>query len=391
MRAEAHAPIEEPRHERVAHRQQRRLYELDVLRFLAAFAVVLYHYTGSPPKADTSGFREFHEMTRFTRYAYLGVNLFFIISGFVILMSIWNRRLGDFAVSRVVRLMPAYWFSIVLAGVAIVVTGHATAAGVRLWDLVPNLTMLQGGIAVPHADGAYWTLWWELRFYMLVALLIPLGVTYRNCILFMAAWTFLGIVAKASDTTWLDVMFMPYRSMYFIAGMAFFLIHRFGSDLLLWLFVLLSWALAVDQTRVSAGDWAQWQGSWDVPITTACVTVFFIVMALVATGRLGWLGSPKIVILGALTYPLYLLHGSVAHLLLMNGLIDRIEPWAALGTTVAVAVALSYLVHRFVEEPGGAALHRELKKSLARVRTTATSTPSRPIPRSPAQPKSPTP
>uniref|UniRef100_A0AAU2VA93 Integral membrane protein n=1 Tax=Streptomyces sp. NBC_00003 TaxID=2903608 RepID=A0AAU2VA93_9ACTN len=36
--------------------------------------------------------------------------IFFLISGFVICMSCWGKPLGDFFVSRVVRLYPAYWF-----------------------------------------------------------------------------------------------------------------------------------------------------------------------------------------------------------------------------------------------------------------------------------------
>ena len=62
---------------------------------------------------------------RSTSFGYLGVELFFLISGFVILMSVWNRAPGAFGVSRVVRLFPAYWFSVVLAMIVLFTTGAA--------------------------------------------------------------------------------------------------------------------------------------------------------------------------------------------------------------------------------------------------------------------------
>ncbi len=43
------------------------------------------------------------------RYNYLGVNLFLIISGFVILMSVQGKGVRGFIVSRATRLYPAYW------------------------------------------------------------------------------------------------------------------------------------------------------------------------------------------------------------------------------------------------------------------------------------------
>jgi peptidoglycan/LPS O-acetylase OafA/YrhL len=69
----------------------------------------------------------------------LGVELFFIISGFVILMSLEKvKSLGEFALHRAARLYPAYWFSVAIAGTAML--------WLRQSDLVTiaiNATMLQ--------------------------------------------------------------------------------------------------------------------------------------------------------------------------------------------------------------------------------------------------------
>lgn len=83
-----------------------RLVEVDALRGVAALAVVLFHYTtrftdlfqpGVPPAVSFPG-------------GHYGVNLFFIISGFVIFMTLEKTaRPLDFVVSRFSRLFPAYW------------------------------------------------------------------------------------------------------------------------------------------------------------------------------------------------------------------------------------------------------------------------------------------
>lgn len=62
-----------------------------------------------------------------------------------------------------------------------------------------NLSMLQGGIGVPDIDDAYWTLFVELKFYVLFALVVMRGVTYRNCVLFCGIWTLAGVVAPSAD------------------------------------------------------------------------------------------------------------------------------------------------------------------------------------------------
>jgi len=93
----------------VAHE---RVYELDLLRFMAAFSVVMFHYSfrgaaGKPGNTFTTF--NYAPLAGAARYGYLGVNLFFLISGFVILMSANGSSPRRFFISRFVRLYPAYW------------------------------------------------------------------------------------------------------------------------------------------------------------------------------------------------------------------------------------------------------------------------------------------
>ncbi|TDC63155.1 acyltransferase [Actinomadura sp. GC306] len=349
---------------RVTGRQ--RLSELDLLRFLAAVAVVLFHFTGfGGAGAWPEPSREvFPEISALTRFGYLGVDLFFVISGFVILMSAWGRGPGEFGVSRVVRLMPAYWVSVLLGlfVYALFRLGHGVPGLV-----VPNLTMLQGGLGVRNVDSVYWTLWIELHFYVLIAVLAAIGITYRSCIAFMAVWLFAGLFADQADHRLLQVMLVPTWSPYFIAGMALYMIHRFGPTLLLWGFVGVTYLMAL--------RWGAWRAETvfrgaDEVVVSALITGIFAVMILVATDRLSRIRWRGLTTLGALTYPLYLLHSQLA-LPLLDNLYPALNRWAALAAVIAVSLTASYAVHHAVERPLAAWMRPRLRASLEAARPPA--------------------
>ena len=334
-----------------------RLRELDLLRFLAASAVVFFHFTGfkgSGPWPEPA-LQMFPGMGVVTRYGYLGVDLFFVISGFVILMSAWGRGPGEFGISRVVRLMPAYWAGVLLGlGIYLVFGLGNGVPGLVL----PNLTMLQAGLGLKNVDAVFWTLWVELHFYVLIGVLASIGITYRSCLVFMAVWTLGGVFADEADNKLLQVMLMPTWSPYFVAGMALYLMHRFGPTLLLWGYVGVSWLLAV--------HWSVWRTGHvfttaDEKVVAVAVTGIFAVMVLVATGRLRWLRWKGLTVLGALTYPLYLTHSQVA-LPLLKYVYPALERYAALGLAVAVSLAVAYAVHRLVERPGQRWMRERLRE-----------------------------
>jgi len=82
---------------------------LDGLRLVAALMVVSYHYISRGDAwtaASPHGFPQVVYLA--SRFGFFGVELFFLISGFVICMSGMGRSLGQFFVARVVRLYPAY-------------------------------------------------------------------------------------------------------------------------------------------------------------------------------------------------------------------------------------------------------------------------------------------
>jgi peptidoglycan/LPS O-acetylase OafA/YrhL len=343
-----------------------RVFVLDGLRLLSALGVVAFHLVaGDANRAwgqPTSAL--FAPIYHVARYGWLGVEMFFLISGFVICMSSWGRTAGEFAISRVVRLYPAYWLAVV-ATTAVVVLVPSYEHHVKLSELLVNLTMLQGPAGAPMVDPSYWTLTAELVFYVLFALIVVArGVTYRRVVAFCAIWTVATFLISRVNNVEASLYLGPRYSQYFVAGVAFYLIYRFGPNLLLWGIVGVSWALAMQRMLAESSIY----GSPYRP-TAVLVTAMFVLMAALSLGAFEWIRGRWLVVAGSLTYPLYLLH-QVIGLTVITSLHRYVLPWPLLGGVVGALLVGSYLVNLVVERPVARRLKRALTRSLERLRAT---------------------
>lgn len=364
-----------------------RLVVLDLLRFVAAASVMMFHFTGvADPRWWGTDPRGLFTELQWARFGSYGVDLFFVISGFVILMSAWGRRPGDFAVSRVTRLFPAYWTGVTLTVVLFAITGLEQGWGPGkdgVWRrFLPNLTMLQTGAGVPNMEGLYWTLWVELHFYALIALFVWWGMTYSRCIGFMSAWLLLGLYAKEAKFGLLESALVSDYAPFFIAGMAFYLIYTYGSNIVLWLFVAACAALTSRYTLNQIQPELYWKGVHEY-VGPGIVIAIFVLLGLVATHRLDWIRWRPLTTLGALTYPLYLVHLTVFRPVVRN-LYPELNRWVVLACCVTAALTTAYVIYRFIEQPGGKWLNRQLKTALAQIRTA-----SRPAAPAASQPEAP--
>jgi peptidoglycan/LPS O-acetylase OafA/YrhL len=343
--------------------------EIDLLRFVAALSVLFFHYMGSDGRIfGQAANRTFPTLAPVFQFGSLGVVLFFAISGFVILMSAWNRSVEEFAVSRIVRLFPAYWFAVALVAVVSLLTGLPASVKLTSPQFLTNFTMMQQGLGVPHALPVFWTLWIELRFYVLIGLLVLVGINYRRVVGFMSVWLLLTAMFGTRHVQVLDQILVFTWSPYFIGGMAAFLIRRYGSSLLPWLLFITSWLMALRFHGT-----AVW-GRAGLPlhhqqqmIELGLITVIFVVMALVALGALKWLRWRRLTVLGALTYPLYLIHHWVGEIVVAE---LGLKKHGVAGVLVALvtALTLAYLIYRLVEMPGQRLLKKGLRHSLTLMR-----------------------
>jgi peptidoglycan/LPS O-acetylase OafA/YrhL len=363
-----------------AKAQPSRLYALDLIRFIAAAVVVLRHwvaigavYVGNHwvyawGMAQPKHIAPFL-LVKISVYGDLGVQLFFLISGFVICMSSWGRTLGQFGTSRISRLYPAYWFS-VLASIAVLLA--FPRLGVHRWpgsfhDVLMNLTMTQSFYGVKDIDPVYWTLAAELRFYLLFAIVVAFGVTYRRVVYFCWLWVFAAMFTQITANGTLEQIVQPAYAPYFIAGVAFFLMWRFGSTMLLWALIGVSFLIA--QSNLAPDPASFPEIGWAYPRWPmfACLVGFFALMTLVALHKLDWITWKPLATLGALTYPLYLLHQDIGFTMI-SYLHQHLTFWPTLGIAGAAILLLCYLVQRFVEPPVQRLLKNGFKKSMAAMR-----------------------
>ncbi|GAA2005484.1 acyltransferase [Catenulispora subtropica] len=357
-------------------RRTGRLAVLDGCRFVAAMMVVSYHLIGINSVAWTDQTSKIFPTVHFVaQYGWLGVELFFLISGFVICMSAWGRGLAEFVVSRVVRLYPAYWVAIVLTMAVLFIWPNPDVPRPNLTDAAINLTMLQSGLGVRSVDAAYWSLWCELQFYALFAVVVWRGLTYRRAIVFCLAWTAASTAALATQNASVEALLSPDYASFFIGGIAFYLIRRFGPNLILWGLVAGSFLLGLRPTVGITTGSAQRLVGQPIPVwgTVFTLAIFYLLMAAIALGYLDRVHWRGLTVLGAMTYPLYLLHEFIGWSWLAR--MHHLPHWAALSLTVGMLLAISWLIHRFVERPGSPVLKRALTDALKQIRTNGAALP----------------
>jgi peptidoglycan/LPS O-acetylase OafA/YrhL len=311
-----------------------RLHFIDGLRGIAASMVVLYHLAGRT------------DATWFTQLGYLGVAIFFVISGFVIAMvatdcPITWGFLGRFAARRSLRLDPPYWLSLALA---VILALMATRFGViktlpNPTDIGLHFLYLQDFAGATPISPIYWTLCLEIQFYVVLILCLwtrwPLIM-----VLALSGWSLLEH-AQLTDVSPRG-LFVPYwfafaagsltywnhvgklRTHYLCAALAVLLLFTIGHN-----------------------------GAW-------CLTATLTASILVIASRLhrmgSWLSGLLPQFLGRISYSLYLFHplvGWSAQSLALRYL----NQWGALAVGIAVSVLCAWVVYRVVERPSIALSH----------------------------------
>ena len=329
-----------------------RFYEIDLLRFLAALAVVLYHYTFRGFAEGGYSPVEYPVLGEFFKYGSYGVQLFFIISGFVILMTATKRDAAHFVISRITRLYPAFWVCVSLTALVIMWKGGALFQ-VDLVQYILNLSMVSGFIGVEMVDGVYWTLLVELKFYALIFVLLIFG-QIRRVEWFLAFWLILTasslIIPLPKLVTFL---FLTDWSAFFIAGALFYLIRQQGLNLFRGVMLWLSFMVAIFENMRQLGHLEQMYNSYFSPLVTSLLILsFYVIFLLIALGKTHCFSSAKLVKLGVLTYPLYLIHQNIGFIV-FHEVGDSVNRYVLLGALVLVMMLAAWLIHKLIEQPLG--------------------------------------
>lgn len=332
---------------------KKRYWELDLLRLFAAGYVVALHYLmrGFAPGDALSPFH-FHEIGPYFRYGYLAVNLFFVISGFVILMSVSGTQEGlgglrRFAKSRFLRLYPAYWVACTTTFIVVrVLAPEIRDNSVARYAL--NMTMLNGFFGVGDIDGVYWTLFVEMRFYILVGLVVYFGCLPR----FPAVLVGLLVISALNfwlRSGWLEYLFFTKHAPYFVAGCFFYLVKVNGMNRRLAFCAILASFLTglawdVEDAASRAAHYGLPFENWVLVAHTLAFGAFFSLVGVFKSP----LPPALLNVAGGMSYPLYLLHAYIGYSLL-NRLPHTMRPSVAIILVVCSMLVASYIMYRYLE------------------------------------------
>lgn len=319
---------------------QQRLQALDALRGIAALAVVLFHYLPY-----------YHELYghSFTPWAWLefgryGVHLFFILSGFVIFMTLERTRsAGWFAMARSMRLLPGLWAGIVITWLFVAALGPDDRA-VGLGSALINTTLLHEYLGFPHVDGAYWSLVIEATFYVWIGLMFYTLRQWSRIQPLLWVWvavSYVGVlwwkeIPAAMEFLVKDLLFVRYAPL-FVTGMLLYRWHRYrhlslADGLLL--------ALAIGHCLVA----------YKAPFSyfvLGCHGVF----VLAVNGYLDRLAVRPLLWLGSLSYALYLVHQNVGYGVIGWSYELALPGWAGVGLALLTAFSLAAVIHYGIEKP----------------------------------------
>lgn len=315
-----------------------RVIELDALRGLAALAVVAYHYTTF--YGQMVGHRE--PLPFGFAAGNYGVHLFFLISGYVIFMTLERTRTAlDFVVSRFSRLYPAYW--VAMAMTAAVVYGIGLPAQrLPLRDVLLNLTMVQQILGAEHLDGSYWTLQVELFFYAQMLLWFMLGQLKRIHWI-IGAWLLLAVVYGLAVQRQLHFSYTIGELLilkhipFFALGILFYRLHSQPREHVLNVGLIALCLLAI--------------GLAYAPVFLFVAVVCCAIFAMFVAGWLRWLAVAPFAMLGAMSYPLYLLHQAIGIAVIYRLEQAGVGSLAAVLMTVLLVLVAAALLSLLVERP----------------------------------------
>lgn len=324
-----------------------RIEVLDLLRFVAAISVVFYHYLYRGWRTGGLSDVDFGLYDGFLKYGYLGVQVFFVISGFVIYLTIRKRDVNSFLISRFTRLYPTYWLclTITLLFVFLIDDGRFD---IGFFNSILNYLMFSKIFGIPFVDGAYWTLIYELVFYFWVFVSLLFKRDYLVEILSVFSFISLAFIVLGFDEKHM-VFWCGSFVGYFLVGAVFYRIYindfrRYHIPLLFF-----GGLLCLIQAYIQLEKKNQIPGVELSYYVVVCVLVaLFVFFYLLSRGYVNFINCKCFWHLGVITYPCYLLHQNIGYIIL-NRFGDEISPWVLIFLFSSLLLVASYLIGRFFE------------------------------------------
>lgn len=331
-----------------------RIKELDAFRGIAALAVVLYHYT-------TIYSKDFGvESPIYFAYGWLGVPFFFILSGFVITLTIERCTSSlQFLKKRFVRLYPTFWICLLITLATIWVTKSQSIDPIfdrPIVDILLNFTMFHELLKFHHVDGAYWSLLPELLFYLLMALLffikkVDKVLQYNGVLLVICFIHYFFPIPIFSRL--LDLHYV----LLFMIGICLYKIYMRKGKAPLYLHLLIIGNLILGMYLY--GIVRPHLDMMIVFVSFPAIVLFFYIFVYLKFYILG--RSSVLLFLGVISYPLYLVHQITGYIFML--FFDQyMSRFLSITLTTSIAIAIASLVTYIFEPP----LKKVIKKYIIR-------------------------
>jgi peptidoglycan/LPS O-acetylase OafA/YrhL len=326
--------------------QLRKFDSLQVFRGLAALGVAIQHtamstgfFVGNLPAWLNSIFA----------HGFLGVDFFFVLSGFIILSSHFDDEksvasMRGYGIKRFVRIFPPYWPVSIALLISYLLLPNLSQGDRSGFSLLSSLLLLPD--AQPPALSVAWTLIHEVLFYLIFCLFF---ISNRIFLIFVAAWVmaigaFVWLGGAGGLSPFPARMLNPVN-LEFVLGMGVAYLARVISNrfAMVWIFLgctvfilLLFWSFA-EQHRIL----------FSLPFSA-------LVLGVVLLERQGGLVMPRwLVLIGDASYSIYLIHNPLVSL--TSRLVARLPGLASWGVGMIVGVASSLVVgvlyHLLMEKP----------------------------------------
>ncbi len=327
--------------------KKKRIYGLDSIRGIAALIVVIYHYTTR--YNELFGHESNLTVLGFPIGKY-GVQLFFLLSGFVIMMTVQNTSIVAFVKKRWIRLMPIYMVGVLITYTVVSIFKLPNRA-VSFPELLINFTMLQGYIPdLAHVDGVYWTLVVELTFYIIMTAVLILKLE-KHMHLVSFLWL-LGsgilLIINSQISFWVFGRLTIYTNAeycyLFILGIMIYHIRQNNKDKRSYMIIALAFLFSYLYS------------SFIEFIVTLCV---FVIILLVVNVEIKVLNHRILVILGEISYSLYLIHQNIGYIIIrfINTYFSQIGPFYLIFPLV-FSISLALILTYFIDIPVRKSLYK---------------------------------
>ena len=310
------------------------LGSVEGLRGLAALTVTWFHLAWATNFPDGA-------IKASGTYGYLGVDAFFVISGFILPYVLHQRgyqvrNYGRFLLKRFIRLEPPYLLAVVVALIPLYVTSQIAIGGrpgrpfdVTLTQVLLHVGYLNQVVFIPAVNPVFWSLAIEMQWYLVLGVLVPLLVSPRRA-------TRLALLLGASALAYViptHVLLFHYAPLFLIGIVAFQRRARITGPA----------EYAVGLAIVALGGW--------VTVGPLAILVGLLSAATIANVEFR---HPAVLWLGTVSYSLYLVHWPIGgHV--VNGAVKAGVPWPGLIAVLVLAIGLSLLgaqvMYRYVEKP----------------------------------------